>query len=235
MKIHGLQKMTLLDFPGKVACTIFFDGCQLRCPFCHNSELLENKAPALMDDQELLKFLSKRKGILDAVCISGGEPTLQPELETFIRSIKDLGYAVKLDTNGFRPDVLKHLVSEGLLDYVAMDIKNSPERYAVTCGLPSVTMAPVEESIRFLLDGHVDYEFRTTVIAEFHNEDSFHAIGKWLKTLNPDHKTRQFFLQPFMDRDTVLFSNLNAPSDEDLKKWADVLSEYSEYVQIRGI
>lgn len=235
MKISGLQKMTLLDYPGKVACTVFFDGCNFRCPFCHNSELLENEAPALMDDQEFLYFLKKRKGILDAVCISGGEPTLQPDLEHFIRSIKELGYSVKLDTNGFLPKTLKHLVAENLLDYVAMDIKNSPELYAVTAGLPSIQLEPVEESIQFLLSGVVDYEFRTTVVSEFHDENAFHAIGKWLQTLNPGTKAKQFFLQPFTDRDTVLYANFHAPSEENLKKWASVLSGCSDHVQIRGI
>jgi len=235
MKISGLQKMTLLDFPGKVACTIFFDGCNMRCPFCHNSELLDNTAPALMDDQELFAFLEKRYGILDAVCISGGEPTLQPDLESFIRHIKTLGYAVKLDTNGTRPDVLKQLVAEGLLDYVAMDIKNSPELYAVTAGLPSILLEPIEESIRFLLSGAVAYEFRTTVVDELHHENAFHAIGNWLKTLNPEVKAAQFFLQPFTDRDTVTYSNLHAPADDKLEKRAAILSEYSDYVKIRGL
>lgn len=237
MKISGLQKMTLLDYPGKVACTVFFDGCNFRCPFCHNSELLENEAPALMDDQELLKFLKKRKGILDAVCISGGEPTLQPEseLEALLRGIKELDYSVKLDTNGFRPDILKNLVQKGLVDYVAMDIKSSPERYAVTAGLPTIALEPLEESIQFLLQKNVDYEFRTTAIEEFHDDDTFHAIGKWLQNLAPDTKAAQFFIQPFTDRDTVLYSNLHAPSEESLQKWASILSEYSDFVKIRGI
>ena len=135
MHIAGLQKMTLLDFPGKVACTVFLQGCNFRCPFCHNSDLLGKEGPEGMTDRELLSFLEKRRGILDGVCITGGEPTLQPELENLIRAIKEMGYAVKLDTNGAKPEVLKKLSQQGLLDYVAMDIKNSPKSYGKTVGI----------------------------------------------------------------------------------------------------
>ena len=164
MTISGLQKMTLLDFPGKVACTVFLHGCNYRCPFCHNAELLEGRAEPLMTVEEFLSFLKKRVGLLDGVCVSGGEPTLSPGLRDLLTAIKELGFAVKLDTNGSRPKVLKELVAAGLVDYVAMDIKNAPSRYAVTCGVSKVDLAAVEESAVFLMSGAVESEFRTTVV-----------------------------------------------------------------------
>ena len=146
MNISGLQKMTLLDFPGKVACTVFLGGCNYRCPYCHNAELLDGKIEPLMSQEEFLAFLSKRKGLLDGVCISGGEPTLSAGLKELMAEIKAMGYAIKLDTNGSRPAVLKELAEANLLDYVAMDIKNCPDRYAGTCGLKQMDLASVEES-----------------------------------------------------------------------------------------
>ena len=151
MTISGLQKMTLLDFPGKVACTVFLHGCNYRCPFCHNSELLEGRPEPLMTVEEFLAFLKKRAGLLDGVCVSGGEPTLSPDLRDLLVAIKELGYGVKLDTNGSRPAVLKALVAEGLVDYVAMDIKNAPSRYAQTCGVSKIDLAAIEESAAFLM------------------------------------------------------------------------------------
>ena len=151
--ISGLQKMTLLDFPGKVACTVFLQGCNYRCPFCHNSDLLPGKGEELMTPEELLAFLRKRRGLLDGVCVSGGEPTLCPGLEDLLTSIKALGFAVKLDTNGSRPQILKDLVEKGLVDYVAMDVKNSPQRYAETVGLTHFDLGPTEESLRSLIGG----------------------------------------------------------------------------------
>ena len=135
MKIHGLQKMTLLDYPGRVACTVFFGGCEMRCPFCHNAELLDGSAPSVMTDEELIAFLEKRKGLLDGVAFTGGEPLLQKDLPDLARRIRDLGYDVKLDTNGMHPDRLEKMLQEGTVQYVAMDIKNDPERYAMTAGL----------------------------------------------------------------------------------------------------
>ena len=152
MEIHGLQKMTLLDYPGKVACTVFLGGCDFRCPFCHNGELVTQLYPPQMNDEELLAFLKKRQGLLDGVCITGGEPLLRPELEPLLKHIKALGYPVKLDTNGTHPDRLKRLVEQGLVDYVAMDVKNSPERYGQTAGIPNLDLMPIRESVAFLLD-----------------------------------------------------------------------------------
>ena len=180
MFIHGLQKMTLLDFPGKVACTVFLGGCDFRCPFCHNSELLDGSVPPLMTGEELLAFLKKRQGLLDGVCITGGEPLLRPDLDELLFAIRELGFAIKLDTNGTHPHRLRTLVEAGLVDYVAMDIKNSPERYGETAGVEGLDLAPIRESVSYLLNGTVDYEFRTTVVKQLHNEDSFRGIGPWI-------------------------------------------------------
>ena len=197
--------MTLLDFPGRVACTVFLGGCNFRCPFCHNSELLDGTEEQVMDDKALLSFLAKRKGILDGVCITGGEPTLKKELPQLLREIKALGYPVKLDTNGYRPEVLKALVEEGLVDYVAMDIKNSPDEYGKTVGLSKMDISRIEESIRFLAKGNVDYEFRTTVVSQLHTKKSIEDMGKWLLD-TAGAPVKQLFLQPFVDRDTVMFA-----------------------------
>lgn len=231
MIIAGLQKMTLLDFPGRVACTVFLQGCNFRCPFCHNSDLLERKGRDTIPVEELLDFLKKRQGLLDGVCITGGEPTLQPDLEDLIRHIKALGYPVKLDTNGSRPDVLKHLAGEGLIDYVAMDIKNSPEEYPATAGI--TRLDGVEESIRFLMSGSVDYEFRTTVVRELHSVESIHAMADWLLSLAPEYRVKRFFLQSYVDRDSVLCFGLSAPDGQMLTDYAEILRNCAENVSIR--
>lgn len=233
--IAGLQKMTLLDFPGKVACTVFLQGCNFRCPFCHNSDLLDGKSPELMDMQEFLAFLEKRKGLLDAVCVSGGEPTLHPELETLLTGIKQLGFGVKLDTNGSRPEVLKRLVQNGLVDYVAMDVKNSPSRYGQTVGIPAMRLQAVEESLRFLLSGQVDYELRTTVVEEFHDSASITEMGQWLAGLCPPEKPRKLFLQQFTDRESVLRSGLHAPTEAQLTQYAALLAPYVGESAVRGL
>ena len=194
--IAGLQKMTLLDFPGKVACTVFLQGCNYRCPFCHNSELLSCQGEPLMDTGTLLSFLKGRKGLLDGVCVSGGEPTLEPDLEELLRSVKSLGYAVKLDTNGSRPEVLKRLVAEDLVDYVAMDVKNSPARYGESTGLAKADLSAVEESLRFLMSGAVAYELRTTVVSQLHSEADIDEMGAWVASLGAPGK---WFLQAFAD------------------------------------
>ena len=190
MKIQGLQKMTLLDFPGRVACTVFLGGCDFRCPFCHNGELLDGSAPAVMDDQELLRFLKGRQGLLDGVAITGGEPLLRKDLPDLLRAIRELGFAVKVDTNGNHPDALEGLLREGLVDYIAMDIKNSPEKYALTAGVKSLDIAPIRRSISTLMESSLPYEFRTTVVDELHAAEDFEAIGQ----LNSG--ARDYFLQP---------------------------------------
>ncbi|MBQ6840154.1 MAG: anaerobic ribonucleoside-triphosphate reductase activating protein [Oscillospiraceae bacterium] len=235
MHIAGLQKMTLLDFPGKVACTVFLQGCNFRCPFCHNSDLLGKDGPEGMTDEELLKFLDKRRGLLDAVCITGGEPTLQPELEKLICAIKEMGYAVKLDTNGAKPEILKKLSQQGLLDYVAMDIKNSPEGYGETVGVPGMDISRVEQSIKFLLAGEQPYEFRTTVVAELHDETTMESMGKWLSTLVPGKKPVKLFLQGYIDRDSVLKEGLHPCSREQMESFVRILRPFVDAVEIRGM
>ena len=233
MRISGLQKMTLLDYPGKIACTVFLGGCNFRCPFCHNGELLDSGTKAIMEEQELLDFLSKRKGLLDAVCISGGEPTLQKDLTTFLGKIKQLGYLIKLDTNGSRPEVLKSLAESNLLDYVAMDIKNAPERYAMTAGA-AIQTERIEESIRFLLEDSVDYELRTTVVAQLHDAASIARMGEWVTSLASGKKAKRWFVQPFADRETVLFAGFSAPEDAQLEAFSGILSRYSLMSSLRG-
>ena len=186
----GLQKLTLLDFPGKVACTLFTKGCNFRCPFCHNASLVvRTEEQRMYDNAEILAFLKKRVGILDGVAITGGEPTLMSGLYDFIKSVKEMGYAVKLDTNGTRPEVLKKLVLDGLVDYVAMDIKNSPEKYAYTCGLPSnYDLSKIEESIRFLMDGHVDFKELDSFMAATREVSDRFGVEFWsnLETFDRD-------------------------------------------------
>ena len=235
MKIVGLQKLTLLDFPGKVACTVFLGGCNFRCPFCHNSDLLDGTAEALMDEAAFLDFLKKRTGLLDAVCVSGGEPTLQPELPHFLKSIKEQGFLVKLDTNGYRPEVLQSLVEAGLVDYVAMDVKNGPSHYAATTGHPGIVLDRITQSLRFLIAGDVPYELRTTVVEELHSEDSILEMGRWLSDLAAPKKPAQLFLQCFTDRESVLLEGLHAPQQETLEKYVEILTPYVGQIALRGV
>ena len=229
MKIHGLQKMTLLDFPGRVACTVFLGGCDFRCPYCHNYELADGSAKPLMEEGELLAFLEKRKGLLEGVAITGGEPCLHPELPELMGKMKALGYAVKLDTNGAHPDRLAAILREGLADYVAMDIKNSPEKYARTAGLKALDLASVRRSVELLMAGNADYEFRTTVVEELHEAADFEAIGAWIAG------ARRWFMQPFTDRDTVPFEGLHAPSREKMEQWLAIMRRYVPESRLRGV
>ena len=229
MKIHGLQKMTLLDFPGRVACTVFTGACDFRCPFCHNFELVDGTAPAIMEDTQLFEFLEKRRGLLDGVAITGGEPCIHKDLPQLLSRIKEMGFAVKLDTNGNHPRLLEQILSEGLVDYVAMDVKNSPEKYAMTIGLPAFDLTNVRESISLLMNGPADYEFRTTVVAQFHEAKDFDGIGELIRGAN------HYFLQCFTDRDSVPFEGLSAPSRQDLEAFAAIARKYAADVQLRGI
>lgn len=232
MQIAGLQKMTLLDYPGQVACTVFLHGCNFRCPFCHNSPLLASKPEPLMDDAALLKFLETRRGLLDAVCISGGEPTLSPGLPQLLRDIRALGFRTKLDTNGARPDVLRALLDEGLLDYVAMDIKNSPSRYAETAGV-AVDLARIEESIVMLLTASIPSEFRTTVTEELHDVVSIREMAQWVADLVPV-RPQNWYIQPYADRESVLSQGLHSPDSAVLSAFCGVLSTFVEKTAIRG-
>ncbi len=227
----GLQKLTLLDYPGKVACTLFTRGCNFRCPFCHNASLVvrADEQPTYTND-EILAFLKKRQGILDGVAITGGEPTLMSGLYDFIVQVKEMEYSVKLDSNGTRPEVLKKLVMNGLVDYVAMDIKNSPEKYAYTCGLPkSYDLSKIEESKNFLMEGHVDFEFRTTVAKPFHTEEDFYKIGEWLKG------SEKYFLQQFKDSGDIIGQEISSFNESEMEKFLNVLLPFVPNTQLRGV
>lgn len=220
--------MTLLDFPERVACTVFLGGCDFRCPFCHNFELVDGTASPIMDEGELFEFLKKRQGLLDGVAITGGEPCIQKELPEFIGRIRELGFAIKLDTEGYHPDMLRRLYDESALDYVAMDIKNSPEKYASTVGVEIVDMDVIRESINIIMSSGVPYEFRTTVVSAFHEENDFHGIGELIRGAG------RYFIQPFTDRETVPSGGLAAPSDEELEKYRQIMAAYVEKAEIRG-
>lgn len=229
MKIYGLQKMTLLDFPGHVACTVFLGGCDFRCPYCHNFELADGTAKPVMDEEEFLSFLKKRQGLLDGVAITGGEPCLYKDLPELVKKIRELGFMVKLDTNGYHPQLLKQILDEKLIDYAAMDIKNSPEKYAVTCGVESVEMDTIRTSINLLMESGIDYEFRTTVVEEFHEAADFEEMGKMIRG------AKRYFLQSFTDRDSVPFGNLHAPSKESLEQYLSIMKKYVPDSAIRGV
>lgn len=229
MKICGLQKTTLLDFPGHVAATVFTGGCNFRCPFCHNSDLLGNDTSSAYSEEEVLAFLGKRRGILEGIAITGGEPTLQPDLKDFILKARELGYRIKLDTNGYRPDILKELCEDGLVDYVAMDIKTSRERYSIVAGIPSVDMKKIEESVSFLKGGTVPYEFRTTVVKELHTADDFEKIGLWLEG------SSQYFLQNFVDSENVLNPVYSSCTKEELLAFLEIVKPHIKYADLRGI
>ena len=230
MLIKGLQKLTLLDFPEKMACTLFAFGCNFRCPFCHNASLvLSDRADgAVIEEEVFFKFLRSRRGILEGVCISGGEPTLQPDLPDFIRKVKELDYAVKLDTNGYRPTVLKALVAEGLLDYVAMDIKNSLSRYPDTVGISRFDTAPIEESADFLMEGRVPFEFRTTLVKGLHTPESVAEMGQRLRG------GERFFLQTFVDSGDLIAEGLTGFDREETAALLETLCKYVPNAQIRG-
>ena len=230
MHIAGINKSTLLDYPGKVAATIFTGGCNLRCLFCQNSSLVEGLIPEIREE-DVLGFLEKRNKVLSGVCISGGEPTLQPDLADFIGEIRALGYAVKLDTNGTRPEVLRKLADKGLLDYIALDIKTGRDKYRELCNV-DVEMHKIDESIDLLKNGGFpDYEFRTTVVAEYFDRDDARDVGKWLAG------GRRLFLQNFVDTNTSFVGRgvLHGQTREEIEVYADILRETITEVELRGI
>lgn len=230
MRICGLQKLTLLDFPGHTACTVFTGGCNYRCPFCQNSPLvLRPELEPDIPEEEFFAFLRKRKGLLDGVAVSGGEPTLQPDLREFILKIRALGFSVKLDTNGSRFSVLSSLIGEGLLDYVAMDVKNSPELYAETAGVADPRLEDVERSIRLLLSGTVPFEFRTTVVAELHSADSVADLAAWIRG------APRYYLQSFEDSGAILEDGLHACSPETLEEMRRAASQFVPSAELRGV
>ena len=231
MVIQGLQKLTLLDYPGQVACTIFTAGCNFRCPFCHNASLvIDTHKNRNISEEEIFSFLKKRQGILDGVCITGGEPLLQPDLEEMIRQIRDLGFLVKLDTNGSFPQKLSHLLEQGLIDYVAMDIKNCKERYRETAGLPaSYDLAPIEDSVTLLMDGEVPYEFRTTIVREYHRPQDVVSMAQWIAG------ARRYYLQGFVQSENVIKRGLHGLDTVEMDALVPLISPYVPSVQVRGL
>lgn len=230
MLISGIQKLTLLDYPGYVACTIFTGGCNMRCPFCHNAALVqpERILPGL-DEDELLAFLKKRQGVLEGIAVSGGEPLLQKDLAGFLEKLRGLGYRIKLDTNGSFPDKLIELVQAGLVDKIAMDIKNSPELYAKTAGLESFDLAAVERSKEFLLKGTVDYEFRTTAVKGLHTKESLLDAAKWISG------AKEYYLQQFKDSGDLLGrEGLAAFDEKEMYALAEAVAQYVPVVRVRG-
>ena len=231
MLISGLQKLTLLDYPGTVACTVFTGGCNFRCPFCHNAALV---LPELMgqdtDEEQVLAFLKRRQGVLDGVAITGGEPLLHKDIGIFLEKVRALGYKIKLDTNGSFPDRLQELISAGLVDRVAMDIKNAPELYAKTVGLPSLDLAPIERSKELLLRGDVDYEFRTTVVKGLHTRESIIGAAKWIAG------AREYYLQQFKDSGNVIaIEGLSEYNEQEMHALAQAAAQVVPTVQVRGV
>ena len=245
MILHGLNKLTLLDYPGHLACTAFTATCNFRCPFCHNGSLvLYPSSCESITEEQFFTFLNDRKNRLEGVCITGGEPTLQPDLIPFIRKIKEKGVLVKLDTNGYKPNILATLLSENLLDMVAMDIKNSKEHYAKTCGISEnfFHISHIEESISLLLHSNISYEFRTTIVKELHDETTILGIGLWLKELSikyrkQEHITFPYFLQSFKASDYLICGTqdmFHPYTKQELEQFASILRDYIPNTKLRG-
>ena len=230
MLINGFQKMTLLDYPGHVACTVFTGGCNLRCPFCHNALLVTETAELEeIPEEDIFALLKKRRGILDGVAITGGEPLLQKDIRTFIEKVRALGFKVKLDTNGTFPGKLKELVTDGLVDYVAVDVKNCREKYAKTAGADGVDLDAVEETVAFLLENRVPYEFRTTVVKEFHTAEDIVKIGRWICG------AENYYLQNFVDSGNLIGTGMNAVTKAELIAMRDAVRPFVKNVQVRGV
>lgn len=229
MKIEALQKLTLLDYPQKMAATVFTYGCNLRCPFCHNALLVTEESEGGISADEVLRFLFKRKGMLEGVCVTGGEPLLQPDIEDFLREIKNMGFSLKLDTNGTFPKKLKDLVGKGLVDYVAMDIKNCREKYALTSGKLAMNLSAIDESINFLLSGEIDAEFRTTVVKNFHTLEDILKITDWISGCD------RYFLQQFVDSGNLIDQSLTGYSDNELTEIYKQVKRKLPVTKLRGI
>ena len=232
MKVTGIQKLTLLDYPGVVACTVFTAGCNFRCPFCHNAMLVlpEQIDDECLTDDEVFGFLKKRRGVLDGVAVTGGEPLLHADMPEFLARVKELGYNIKLDTNGSNPELLSEIVKNKLVDRVAMDIKNAPEEYARTIGLKSFDIAPVERSKEMLLRGDIDYEFRTTVVKGIHTKESLIGAAKWIEG------AKEYYLQQFKDSgNLILPDGLSAYDEKQMHALADAVRDYVPTVEVRGV
>lgn len=229
MLIKGLQKLTVLDFPDRTACTVFTAGCNFRCPFCHNAVLVTDIDGEYYDESEIFEFLEKRKNVLDGVAVTGGEPLLQPDIERFLYEIKDMGYAVKLDTNGSFPEKLEGILQLGLADYVAMDVKNSFEKYAVTIGVENFDVEPVKKSMELLKNSGIDYEFRTTVTENFHTIEDIENLAKQISG------TPRYFLQNFEDSGNLIDSNCRGVSRDKMREMLEVAKKYIPQAQLRGM
>lgn len=228
MDFVGMEKLSLVDFDDNLTATLFMAGCPFRCPFCHNGDLVlypETAEPIPFD--EIMGYLKKRAGVLDAVCISGGEPTLMPDLEEKIRAIRSLGYLIKLDSNGFQPRVLEDLIGKGLLDYVAMDIKNCPEKYDITCGT-HVDLEAIEASIRLLMNSGIGYEFRTTTIEEFHGEEDMEKLARWISGAS------RYYLQKYVDSDHCIRHYFHEISPQKANKYLQIVRKYVPNAALRG-
>lgn len=229
MIIKGLQKLTLLDYPGNLACTIFTGGCNFRCPFCHNASIVLGEGSEDYTEDFIIDFLKNRQGKLDGVAITGGEPLLQKDIVSFINKVKNLGFKVKLDTNGSFPEKLKEIVDLKIVDYVAMDIKNSPNKYAETVGRQGYDYDRVAESIEILMSSGLDYEFRTTIIKELHDSEDIEAIGKNICG------AKAWFLQNFVDSGDLICNEMNGHSTETLKQYLEIARKYVPSAEIRGV
>ena len=223
-----MEKLSLVDFDDNLTATLFMAGCPFRCPFCHNADLvLHPERAEKIPFADIMDYLRKRQGVLDAVCITGGEPTLMPDLEEKIRAIRELGYKIKLDSNGFQPHVLKDLIEKGLLDYVAMDIKNSPAKYSMTAGV-EVDVSAIEESVRLLMGSGIGYEFRTTSIEEFHDYGDFVKIGQWLAG------AKRYFIQKYVDSEYCIQRHFHEISPQKAEECLKIVREYIPNAQLRG-
>ena len=230
MRILGLQKLSLVDFPGKVAATVFTGGCNLRCPFCHNAPLvLPGRGTSALDAGGVLDFLASRRGLLDGMVLSGGEPLLQPDAADFLAEVKAMGFAVKLDTNGCHPDALADILDRRLADYVAMDIKNSLEKYPWTVGVPGFDTAPVERSARLLMEGPADYEFRTTLVRPFHEVGDMETIGRWLRG------ARRYYLQAFVDSGDLVGGGCAPFTPEEMEGFLQAARPFFQSAALRGL
>lgn len=231
MQIHGLNKTTLLDYPKHLAATLFTGACNFRCPFCQNASLVLHPATEpVIPTEEVLDYLKKRSGILEGVCITGGEPTLQPDLADFLMQIRDLGLLIKLDTNGYRPDTLQELLSAGLLDYIAMDIKSAPARYAEAAGMQHFDFDLIARSVDLIRTSGLPYEFRTTAVRELISPEDFLAIGQWLSGSDA------YYLQGFQDSgDLIAPAGLSGWTRAELEPICQQLRPYFGTVDIRGI
>ena len=230
MKIAGLQKLTLLDFPGKTACTVFTWGCNLRCPFCHNAGLVTEAFAETVTADELYAFLKKRIGLLDGVCVTGGEPLLQPDLISFLQPIHEMGFEIKLDTNGTQPEKLRRICETGLISMVAMDIKNSPEKYAVTAGTERLSIDSVHQSVRYLMQqGDIPYEFRTTVVKQYHTAEDFSAIGKWIRGANA------YYLQNFQNTGRLIDNSVSGCTPSEMRQFLEIVRRDVPNAALRGI